>query len=164
MKSKTILLVEDEPEVRNVIARLIQSRCKSVVTASNLAEVKKLVASNPCLADVVVLDLNLGDSYGSDTIREVRALLTDVPIIVMTGQVEMEECEAAIYGANAVILKGDLSGTQIVEGVEKAIAHLRTQGAFAAVESKLCEIKEGVREVANEIRTAQQQPLTNGGN
>lgn len=59
--------------------------------------------------ELILLDLNLGDSFGLDTLSEIAPAASDSTIIVVSGSLHesQEECEA--LGANAFLSKDELS-------------------------------------------------------
>src|SRR5262249_47634714 len=80
----TILLIEDEPAVRDVTCRLLGSHGCEVLTARDGNEA---VACLRDRADVraVLMDWNLPGLSGEDLIRQLRAVNDSVPVILMSG-------------------------------------------------------------------------------
>jgi diguanylate cyclase (GGDEF)-like protein/PAS domain S-box-containing protein len=77
-----------------------------VEVAANLTDISSLIASG-LQPDVVLLDLNLPDSAGLDTVRKANQLLGAVPIVVHTGRDDFSLTEAAIeLGAQDYLVKG----------------------------------------------------------
>ena len=67
-----VLVVDDEPDARNLIAAVLQGRGAGVFLAGSAAEaVTMLQAERP---DVVLSDISMRDEDGYDLIRKVRAL------------------------------------------------------------------------------------------
>jgi len=97
-RSSTILLVEDEPNVANAIARFVRAEGLTPVIAKTLA-----VARN-CLREALrglILDISLPDGNGLSLIPEARANDPDMPIIVVTG-VDASGVANKIHLLNAV--------------------------------------------------------------
>lgn len=105
-----ILLVEDDPldrrQVRMVLAKVDQKECFNVDDAATLSQAcERLVADR---YDIVLLDLNLGDSSGIDTVVRIRDADSNATIIVLTGlDDEKTGLEAIKNGADDYIVKGD---------------------------------------------------------
>jgi DNA-binding response OmpR family regulator len=77
----TVLVVEDELKLRNVLRSFLEREGIAVVTASTGAEAIDLgTRLNP---DLVVLDLGLPDVSGLDVARELRRD-SDVPVLMLT--------------------------------------------------------------------------------
>jgi two-component system OmpR family response regulator len=77
-----ILLVDDDPAIRHMIANYLEGHNIHVASASNWDEVTRhFAAADPGL---VILDLRLGEEDGLDLLREIRSR-SDVPVIITTG-------------------------------------------------------------------------------
>jgi len=86
--NKTILLVEDDPDILWTNEMAFESEGYDVVTAESIAEtLKKLDESNP---DLVILDLILPDGNSLDSMPEIRKR-TSAPILILTALVEKDE-------------------------------------------------------------------------
>ena len=80
---KSILVVEDEPEIARVIKDYLQAAGFTVsVAADGESALQSARASRP---DLVVLDLGLPGRDGLDVTRELRRT-SDVPIVVVTAR------------------------------------------------------------------------------
>jgi DNA-binding response OmpR family regulator len=77
-----ILVVDDDPSLRQVIANYLEEHDMRVTSAGYAQEVERhFAAAEPGL---VVLDLRLGQEDGLDVLRRIRAR-SDVPVIITTG-------------------------------------------------------------------------------
>src|SRR6202048_4595166 len=99
-----VLIVDDDPAMRGVLTKYIEEHSQSTIAVSGRASLDRhLTAAEPCL---ILLDLQLDQEDGLDTLREIRSR-SDVPIIVMTGH-RLEEVDRVIgleLGADDYILK-----------------------------------------------------------
>ena len=77
----TVLVVEDERDIRELLRRYLERAGLSVLTTASGAEALRLLST----ADLVVLDLGLPDIDGTDVLREIHALGT-IPVIVLTAR------------------------------------------------------------------------------
>lgn len=82
----TVLIVEDERDIREVLRRYLERAGLSVLTTASGAEALRLLAS----ADLVLLDLGLPDIDGTDLLREIH-LLERLPVIVLTARSTTED-------------------------------------------------------------------------
>lgn len=76
-----VLIVDDEADVRSVVARALQADGHAVITAANLQAARARHAEG---FDLVVLDLRLPDGFGLDLCRELRADGATLPILLLT--------------------------------------------------------------------------------
>src|SRR5690606_28751117 len=76
-----ILIAEVDPAARNLLAKYLTAKSFEVVAASSGSEaLRATVAHDP---DLVLLDINMPEMDGWDTLREIRAF-SAVPVIILT--------------------------------------------------------------------------------
>jgi len=83
MPDRTVLVIDDEPQIRRVVRNALSDDSTQVLEASAAAEGIDLVASRR--PDLVVLDLGLPDVPGIDACRDIRRF-SAVPIIVLSAR------------------------------------------------------------------------------
>jgi two-component system KDP operon response regulator KdpE len=83
MPDRTVLVIDDEPQIRRVVRNALSDDSTQVLEASAAAEGIDLVASRR--PDLVVLDLGLPDIPGIDACRDIRRF-SAVPIIVLSAR------------------------------------------------------------------------------
>lgn len=76
-----VLVIDDEADVRSVVARALRADGHAVVTTADLESARASVIEG---TDLIVLDLRLPDGFGLDLCRELRAEGATVPILVLT--------------------------------------------------------------------------------
>lgn len=128
-----VLLVEDDPAVRNLLCATLESHGYRFAAATSAATaVAEAASRNP---DLVLLDLGLPDLDGVEVIRKLRGWST-TPIIVVSARAEgTDKIEALDAGADDYLTKPF--------DVDELLAHLRASlrrvamGAAAAPESSV---------------------------
>lgn len=80
--SPRILVVDDDPEIRKLLARYVESQGFRVELAASCRELREKIATQH--VDLVVLDVMLPDGSGLDLCRDLRAARSNVPIILLT--------------------------------------------------------------------------------
>lgn len=103
-----ILLVEDESNIRNLVATMLDTAGYQTIVAGSCADAKTLYASY--LPDLIILDLGLPDMDGMNLLDSVRQnFLT--PIIVLSARTkETDKIKALDSGANDYVTKPFSSG------------------------------------------------------
>ena len=103
-----ILLVEDESNIRNLVATMLDTAGYQAIVAGSCADAKTLYASY--LPDLIILDLGLPDADGMNLLHFVRQnSLT--PIIVLSARAnETDKILALDSGANDYVTKPFGSG------------------------------------------------------
>jgi two-component system KDP operon response regulator KdpE len=92
-----VLVIEDEPEIRNVVRVLLETERYRVVEAENAARGE--IEARAHKPDLLLVDLGLPDGDGITVIRNVRAW-SPVPIIVLSART-MEDQKIAALDAGA---------------------------------------------------------------
>jgi len=100
-----VLLVEDEPLVREVILRMLATTGVEVDAAGTYGEAAGMIAST--VYDLAVLDFRLPDGTGLDVLRNLMASQPRAQAILITGEAEIERIreEALALGAPDVLSK-----------------------------------------------------------
>ena len=93
-----VLVVDDDPDAREVIARILRDGNASVITASSAAEALEILRkSKPAL---LISDIGMPGEDGYDLIRKVRALPADacgrVPAVALTAFARSEDRQRAL--------------------------------------------------------------------
>ena len=103
MNKPTILVVEDDAPVRNLMVTTLKTHGYKYLTAPRGADAIMLASShNP---EVVFLDLGLPDMDGVDVIRQIRSW-SNMPIIVISARSEDEDKISALdAGADDYLTK-----------------------------------------------------------
>src|SRR5450755_5085781 len=103
MPDQTILIVDDEPQIRRVMLTTLSSHGYTVVEAKSGEEALDLIrADRP---DLIILDVNLPGISGLETCREIRASC-EVPIIMLTVRnSERDKVQALDAGADDYVVK-----------------------------------------------------------
>ena len=103
---KTILVVEDAVPDQ----ALVEKRIRTLWPDCDIMNVQSLKSTHTALKekdfDMVLLDLNLTDTFGPNTVEEVRKIDGKVPIIVMTGMLTSITADESLKnGANNILSK-----------------------------------------------------------
>jgi DNA-binding response OmpR family regulator len=86
--SSSILVVDDEPIVREVVCRYLQQEAFTTLEAGDGDEAIRLLRVEPI--DLVVLDVMLPGPDGLELCRWIRAR-SDLPVIMLTGRGELTD-------------------------------------------------------------------------
>jgi len=68
-----VLVVDDEPDVRSVVTRMLQSLAYTVRSAASGADAERLVRDEPSI-EAVALDLTMPGRAAAETIDALRAI------------------------------------------------------------------------------------------
>ena len=98
MNKTSILIVEDDRPIRNLIVTTLKTHEYKYLTAENGREaILEASSHNP---DIILLDLGLPDMEGVDVIKKIRTW-SNMPIIVISARSEdSDKIEALDNGAD----------------------------------------------------------------
>jgi DNA-binding response OmpR family regulator len=100
----SILVVDDEGQIRFILKRVLEDVGHEVRLASNGNEA--IISHNQQPADLILTDLMMPEMEGLETIMELRRKLrSKVKIIAMSGGASTNLVGARMLGADAVIAK-----------------------------------------------------------
>ena len=113
-----VLVVEDEPEMRELIRHALEKHDWKVVEASNGME--GLAHVDRAVPRVVLLDLNMPVMDGFVFLQELRARpdCRDLPVVVLTARDLTAEDRRRLRGANQVLHKGATRMSDLVEKLQ----------------------------------------------
>ncbi len=85
----TILIVDDDPELRDLLDQLLSGEGHRTVTARDASSALAIVATNQAKPDLLLADYNLpGDINGLQLADEIRAALgQEFPVVILTGDI-----------------------------------------------------------------------------
>jgi CheY-like chemotaxis protein len=99
-----ILLVDDEPDIVEVIQDRLEAYGFTVVTAGNGVEALKKLSVEKF--NGVFLDVKMPEMGGIEALEEIRKRDTKIPVIIITSSATREAAiDAIAKGANEYILK-----------------------------------------------------------
>lgn len=129
----SILVVEDEAEVAEILERLLERKLSaSVKTATSLSEARERLHSDTF--DVITLDYKLPDGNGLELLREITSREDHPPVIMVTGHGNEEiASEALRMGAVSYVLKDDKMATVLPEAIEQTLRSFTLIRAVEAV-------------------------------
>jgi DNA-binding response OmpR family regulator len=104
MSSRTILIIDDEINLRRSLALILQEAGYLVSTAANAAEGLQMVITSAY--DLIFLDLQLPDRSGVELLPEIRKLHPDTPVLILTAHATLSSAmEAVRHGARDYMIK-----------------------------------------------------------
>ncbi|GEO85772.1 MULTISPECIES: sigma-54-dependent transcriptional regulator [Alphaproteobacteria] len=121
----TILVVDDEPGMRNFLVRTLAPRCKAIEEAADAEEASRKLDQHHF--DVVILDNIMPGKNGVDWLIEQRAIGFFADVILMTAYADLETAIRALRaGAVDFVLK-PFRSNQILNAVARCLDRIRLQ-------------------------------------
>ena len=118
--NQTILVVEDDVQIRKFICYCLENNNYQYITASNGQDAsRKIFYEN---IDLILLDLGLPDMDGVDIIQRLREF-SEIPIIVVSARdKDKDKADALELGADDYLTK-PFSATELVARIKVAFRH-----------------------------------------
>lgn len=118
-----LLMIEDSRTFAQLILEMIEEARGAEI---NLDHAFRLSTGLEMLQkghyDVILLDLSLPDSTGIETLRKIRDVASEVPVVVMTSLDDEETAAKALQaGAQDYLVKGDFDTNLLVRALKYAI-------------------------------------------
>lgn len=126
MDNALILVVEDEPEISNIIVAYLERAGFRTVTAND-GELA-LTQYRLLKPDIVLLDIKMPKRDGIEVLREIRQT-SDTPVIMITAMAEdIEKISALRLGADDYVIK-PFNTLEIVERVKAVLRRFQGQAS-----------------------------------
>jgi two-component system chemotaxis response regulator CheY len=141
LRSASVLIVEDQNFVRDLLDRLLTSlSIPKVTTARSAEEALSALEVDPDLANVLIVDFELPGMSGVKFIERLRASshsqLKEMPVVMLTGHNDMALYrDAARLGISAFLVKPAGPGT-LKAAVEEALMGRRIAVPRLATETE----------------------------
>lgn len=163
----TVLLVEDNlPDARIIEEMLNEAQRESMVFDLGAADERRpvelehvetlgdgIAALDGEAVDVVLLDINLPDSSGFETVERTLEATQRVPVVVLTGVPESElGIEAVQSGAQDYLVKDDVTADALVRAIRYAVERKQKERELRAARNKLTVLNRLMRhDVRNDL-------------
>src|SRR6202158_299125 len=121
----SVLIVDDEAEIRESLQTLLELEGYEVETAANGEDGLSKLGERPF--DLVLLDLALPGRNGIDLLPEIRTLDAQLPVIIITAYGTVEDAVRAMQGGAGNFLQKPWDNEKLLADVRSAVARRRTE-------------------------------------
>ena len=90
---KRLLVVDDEPELVDILRQHFEGRYEVDTAASGAAAVERFIRQRP---DVVFLDVNMPGTSGVEVLKLIKQADETIPVIMVTGNTEIPVAEQCL--------------------------------------------------------------------
>jgi two-component system, OmpR family, alkaline phosphatase synthesis response regulator PhoP len=116
-KNKTIMVVDDNPDIITIVKTILEGKGFSVVSASSGAELLNMLKGQK--PDLIILDIMMPEMDGLEVLSRLKAMseTATIPVILLTAKVQYEDVLGGYkLGADYYITK-PFTSTQLVNGI-----------------------------------------------
>lgn len=143
-----VLLIEDNAYDARIVEDLLREMTDDGFTlriAGSLQDAASADAQER--ADIALLDLNLPDSFGPETLLKAQKFMLDRPIIVLTGFYEEKLGPGLVQkGAQDFLVKGRLNGNWLGYSIKYSLERARIEQRMREREARFRELLEKIPE------------------
>ena len=113
----TVLIVEDDADIREIISEMLAEKGYGIATAANGREALEQLRAGP-LPSLILLDLMMPVMDGWQLRQELLAdpALASIPVVVVSGAADLHESVAALRAAS--VLTKPVKWSALLEAVE----------------------------------------------
>ncbi|MBL8164823.1 MAG: response regulator [Anaerolineae bacterium] len=125
-RKKRILVVEDEPDIQEMIHTMLQRVGWETVAALDVPQAVNVLRTKP-LPDVVLLDLMLPGIDGFELLRQMRAkpVFDNLPVIIVSALADPESIRKGLdLGADRYVTKVGIA-TNLIKTVQEVLRNGR---------------------------------------
>ena len=119
MASGTILLVDDEPNIRRALRMVLEPEGYALLDAESAEAALRLLEAEP--VDLGIFDIRLGGMSGLDLLSRARELWRDLPVVVVSGHAEAPDIVTAMRRGAADFLQKPLDRDRVLVTVRNAL-------------------------------------------
>jgi len=128
-REKRIMIVDDEISILNLLKDFFTRSDYEVLTFDSPKAALKSAAENPF--PILLTDLNMPEMHGLELIRQMKKIIPDIKIIVLTGYGEKEEAVEALRLGVSDFIDKPIELKAIKDAVEKASFRRLKEGKVA---------------------------------
>lgn len=149
-KKINILLIEDNPGDARLMAELLKEvkvfDCQFTHKTTLQEGLEQIQKENP---DIILLDLNLPDSFGEQTFNRIQADYPDIPIILVSGSQDEElSLRLITLGAQDYIKKSDITNYIIERSISYSLERnrllIKLKDSEASFRNLAVNMKDGI--------------------
>jgi two-component system, cell cycle sensor histidine kinase and response regulator CckA len=116
-----ILLVDDEPQVRESVKRLLVGQGYTVVEATNASDAIRIHDAAPSEIDLVLTDVTMPGMSGYDLAEHLRAMAPELPVVFMSGYAESPMGTGALAGRKTGYIQKPFNVEVLVERLREVL-------------------------------------------
>jgi putative two-component system response regulator len=152
-----ILIVDDEEQIRTLLARLLGAQGYECLTAEDAAAGRRVLNETP--VELVLSDVNMPGESGIDFTREVLAQFPDTAVVMVTGMDDRRYAEVAIeLGAYGYVLKPFKPNELIINvgnALRRRALEIETRGHREQLEQTVLERTAALRDTIAQLETSE---------
>ncbi len=135
--SAEILIIDDNPDIRNIIRDLISESGYKTRVAANYNQALKEIDKK--LPDVAIIDVKLdkGDNDGIELLSHIKKKNKDVPVIIISGHANIEMAIKSLKNGAFEFIEKPFDQDRLMNFVNRAVENFNLKNQNKELETKL---------------------------
>ena len=135
--STEILIIDDNPDIRNILKDLISDAGYETRIAANYNQALKEIDKK--LPDVAIIDVKLdkGDNDGIELLSHIKNKNKDVPVIIISGHANIEMAIKSLKSGAFEFLEKPFDEERLMNFVKRAVENFKLKSENKVLETKL---------------------------
>jgi two-component system, cell cycle sensor histidine kinase and response regulator CckA len=125
LRPATILVVDDEPEVRAVVIAMLRDSGYRVLDAADAGSALDLITNSDIAVDLVVSDVVMPGIGGPELAEQIHARAPGMPVVFVSGYADIAPTAPGLRGAT--LLRKPLDRNELVAEIEVALSNRARQ-------------------------------------
>lgn len=117
-----ILIAEDNPDMREMVAELLEDAGFHILTAANGREAQLQIARTNEMIDLVITDVMMPEMMGDDLLSLVRQCRPEAPVIVITAFGSVQQAVEMVKAGAFQYLVKPFKNDDLLQAVEDALS------------------------------------------
>lgn len=118
---ETILLVEDEPSLRALTKKMLETMGYTVLDAGNPSEAMKIAEGYPGEIHLLLTDVILPETDGKELSQGIKAMRPNIKVLFMSGYTSNVIAQRGVLPAEVQFLQKPFSHTRLSQKVREAL-------------------------------------------
>ena len=135
--STEILIIDDNPDIRNILKDLISDAGYETRIAANYNQALNEIDKK--LPDVAIIDVKLdkGDNDGIELLNHIKSKNKDIPVIIISGHANIEMAIKSLKSGAFEFLEKPFDEERLMNFVKRAVENFKLKSENKVLETKL---------------------------
>ena len=131
MNDLHILILDDEKRIREELNDFLTDNDFVVFEAATPSEAYKIIDRTPI--EIAIVDINLPEKDGLTVLKEIKAANTDIEVLIITGQGDMEKAISAMRLGAADFFNKPIRLGEVLQAIERSKRYINLSRQFNSV-------------------------------
>jgi two-component system cell cycle sensor histidine kinase/response regulator CckA len=131
LDAETILVVDDDPGVRELVASVLRRQEFHVLEASNGTEALDVAAEYAAPIDLIVSDINMPQMTGWKLLEQLRAWYPAIRFLMISGYAQPESSMAQLAGTPTAFLPKPFTPGELSDAVRELLDRRTPRKGFS---------------------------------